>query len=316
MRKSYKKVNGLKKSLVVMSLAAMLSLCSCGSVADELVSSTEETTRRQEKAEVENDEEKIVDEETETTSEEIVTTEEQTTEEKKAEATIDENGFNESEYRTDITFDSLLRKPDDYENMKMKISGVVNSIYSEGDVSYFQILKDTESLDFYVVAYDPDVLGFRILENDEVEVWGIFTGLGKFEMLTGQTKEEPTFVANKVEVPSYDEMATSASGELRTGNFTSSETSGEIPIDKYAEITYQDGEAYAITLYASAPNAKELGNVFCFLTDEGNGKYTGQVEDIGSITIMAYEDHFTVSYKCNSEDYEYRFSGIDGEYYY
>ena len=190
------------------------------------------------------------------------------------------------------------------------------------------VYQDGEAFYCHLQAYGDDMTTIYadfetfLTDNKDGTYSGNIEGKGTFVIKPYDNKiivesNDLTYYSKIVGNYDYcDEIATTSSSELRTGTFTSSETRGEIPIDKCAEITYQDGEAYAITLYASAPNARELGNVFCFLKDEGNGKYIGQVEDIGSITIVAYEDHFTVSYECYSEDYEYRFSGIDGEYYY
>lgn len=244
-------------------------------------------------------------------------TEQKTTEEKKKE----KDTFDPSEYRTDISFDSFSRKPDDFIGKKMKLSGKVIETFGSGADSGLRVELDIEHFDDLIrVYYNSNNLDIRILEDDEVTIYGVYQGIESYEAVLGNIIDIPYFNADKIEVDSYVSEAASPSGELRTGKYEEMYQEDGLAVSKVAEITFQDGEAYGIHLFANEMDVathtnNKCGDITCFLKDEGNGKYTGVVDIKGSITITAYEDHFNVVCNPNAGN-EYDFSKLDGDYYY
>lgn len=233
-------------------------------------------------------------EEDQKTEEKNVTTEKQATTEAKK-----EENFNPNDYRTDISFESLSRKPDDYIGKKIAVSGNVIEVFDSGDEKGLRIEVDGDFEKIMRVFYDPNLLNIRILEEDQVTVYGVYGGIDKYTAVLGNTIEIPYVDADKINVDSYDSTSESPTGNLRSGTYSVTRTENEFIYKKTANFSYQDGEAFGCTIrvvreIADRGKATILGDIFCFLKDEGNGVYTGKVDGKGSIKITAYESSIKV----------------------
>ena len=110
----------------------------------------------------------------------------------------DEEGFKESDYRTDIDYDSINRKPDDYIGLKLKYSGTVVSVIEDDKNKLVQLnLGDDNDFKSLIVLYTDDVIDVRILENDQLTVYGDYYGLFEYEAISGSTKMDPCITAKK-----------------------------------------------------------------------------------------------------------------------
>ena len=243
------------------------------------------------------------------------TTSEATTEIKTEEVKKDE--FNPADYRNDINYESLCRKPDEYKGMKLYMSGRVNSMLEEDEGTLLQIDVGDGLL---MVLTDPSTMEVRVLENDEITFYGVYQGLNKYETVMGQTQNDPFFIADRVNIDSYDDTMESPTGELRSGTYSVKKTEGEYNYIKIAKFAYQDGEAFGceIKVYREIVDngdAMIMANIFCYLKDEGNGLYTGNVSGKGNIIVSAYESHIKIESYPDS-GMEADFEGIDDEYSY
>lgn len=103
-------------------------------------------------------------------------------------------------YDTGITYEQLARTPDDYVFEKVKFSGkVVQTIESEDEVDMrFAIDGDSDKI-IYVV-YQPTAASSRILEKDELVIYGISWNLYSYTSTLGATITVPLVYADKVEL--------------------------------------------------------------------------------------------------------------------
>ena len=261
-----------------------------------------------------------ITQETESKKEEVTesTTSEVTTEKITTEMTteeVQENDFNPVDYRNDINYESLCRKPDEYKGMKIYMSGTVNSMLEEDNETILQIDVGDGLI---MVMVDSKILEVRVLEEDKVTFYGEYQGLTKYETVAGKTKNDPYFIANHINIDSYDDTMESPTGELRSGIYSVTKNEDEFIYKKTAKFTYQDGEAFGCEVrvvreIVDRGNATILGDIFCFLKDEGNGVYTGNISGKGNIKITAYENSIKIetSPDVGMESY---FEKIDDEY--
>lgn len=232
----------------------------------------------------------------------------------------DNSEFDPIDYRTDITYKSMCRKPDDYIDKKIKLHGWVISIV-EDDNEKNNYLQIEDEIDYTsVIAYDQSIVDVRILEGDEVTIYGVFKGLQKYTSINGESRNDPYFVADKIEIENYVKNNDSPSGELRTGDYSVRRTEGDFIYNKSAKINFQDGEAYGckikvISEIVDRGKATFVADIFCWLKDEGNGKYSGIVEGKGSIIITAYESSIKIE-SFPDAGMEDAFAMVDDEYSY
>lgn len=104
-----------------------------------------------------------------------------------------------SEYDTGITYDNIARNPDDYEGKAVKFSGkVIQIIEGEGETQMrFAVDGDYDKIIY--CGYNPDILDSRILENDEITIYGISINLISYEAALGQTVTIPGVYIDYIE---------------------------------------------------------------------------------------------------------------------
>lgn len=300
MKDKSRKQTMAKAGLVMSILSFILSfllLIVLGMGSGE--STTEESTTQEITTEVVTTEEVTVEPTTETQS-----TEKQTEEnEVKTE-------FNSSDYRKDITYESLMRTPDKYKDMKIQKTGKVTQVI-EGDkeLSVMICLAAPEN-DYAYLVCKPDVTDVRILEDDEITFYGVYQGLYTYEMVMGGDNTVPLFNVDNLVINNYDGTSDSPTGELREGTYVFESGS----ITSTAEFAYQDGEAFYCRISAVSDD-KGYGFVECFLEDNGDGTYTGIIPDEGTIDILVKGSSIIVTTHPD-EGCEMYFENLDGEYVY
>lgn len=81
-------------------------------------------------------------------------------------------------YKTKITYNNLVRNPNDYEGQKVAFYGKVVAI-DEGKVNrIFLAVNGKENCIIYG-EYKPSIVSSRILEGDNIIIYGVSTGLVK-----------------------------------------------------------------------------------------------------------------------------------------
>lgn len=298
-----KKRELFKAASGIITLGIMVALTACGTAATSTMESKDTTTEVIQQTEAASEATAKATEEKETTEVEIDKTKKE--------------DFNSSDYRNDINYESLCRKPDDYMGMKIYMSGRVNSMLEEDDEILLQV-DVGEGL--VLVVVNPDILEVRILEEDQITFYGVFNGLGKYKTVAGQTVSDPGFVADHIDIDSYDDTAGAPGGELRVGQYKGTTTEEDFIYNRTADISYQDGEAYGCSIMVvreivDRGDATILGNISGFLIETGEGEYTYSVEGVGTATIKAYDNHITIT-TFPEPGNEATFEGLDGDYEY
>ena len=105
-------------------------------------------------------------------------------------------------YETGITFTDISRSPDDYIGEKVKFTGSVLQIL-EGSYSNEGRMSTKGSYDDVVyIMYDPDILDVRILEDDEITVYGTFSRMVTYETIMGGSVTLPLINVDRIELHS------------------------------------------------------------------------------------------------------------------
>lgn len=194
----------MKKQILVTSiLGLLLILCSCGSVTyseseyNELKSNYDAllTDYNNLKTEYDELEEKYND---------LVELNEQ---EQAEEEYVDEPSIefedvpeNLSDYANDITYDQLARTPDDYLGRALQMKGeVVQRIEGDGEIQ-LRIAINGDYDDILFVAYDPSITEKRVLENDNVTVYGFYCGIYQYESTLGGIISVPSMYLLAIEI--------------------------------------------------------------------------------------------------------------------
>lgn len=107
----------------------------------------------------------------------------------------------------DISYDELARNPDSHKGSLVKFTGEVIQViepYSWSDTTVYRICvsKNEWGYDYEDVIYVEYVLpegASRILENDEVTVYGNCTGLESYESVLGGKISIPKLQAERIE---------------------------------------------------------------------------------------------------------------------
>lgn len=104
------------------------------------------------------------------------------------------------EYRTDITFDDLSRKPGDYEGEYVEFSGEVIQLSEYDDEIDLRVATASNGYDDVVyVVYEPDITSERILEDDKITFRGVYYGIYQYESTAGALISIPLIIALEVE---------------------------------------------------------------------------------------------------------------------
>ncbi|WP_423190381.1 hypothetical protein ACO1PF_05820 [Alkalibacterium sp. f15] len=102
-------------------------------------------------------------------------------------------------YETGITYDQLARTPDDYMGEKIKFSGKVIQVI-EGDEEIqlrFAVNDDYDQVIY--VAYSPDIVEQRVLEDDYLTISGYSLGTVSYESTIGGVITIPSSVIEIIE---------------------------------------------------------------------------------------------------------------------
>lgn len=105
-----------------------------------------------------------------------------------------------NEYSADYSYDQLARTPDTYIGNKVKIKGKVLQADSSGDTCYARVAMNSSYDTVVFVTYPKDLLGYRLLEDDIVTVYGVSLGVYSYEAVSGATITIPWLNADIIEM--------------------------------------------------------------------------------------------------------------------
>ena len=102
--------------------------------------------------------------------------------------------------RTDVTYDNLMRTPDDYFGEIVQYSGIVlQTITGDGTVQQRVALYDDYDK-IVLIEYREELLETRILDDDYITFTGLAFGTITYETVLGSTLEIPLILASSIDL--------------------------------------------------------------------------------------------------------------------
>lgn len=162
-----------KLSVALLTIIACCMLWACGKTATFNESEEETTTHKKNKTEYS------------TTAEDITESSERQT-------------YSDSDYKTGITFDNISRNPKDYEGKLVYFTGEVVQLMEGDDENQIRLAVDGDYDKMILIGYDPEITTSRILEDDNIEIYGMSVGIFQYESVLGQTISIPAVYVDKI----------------------------------------------------------------------------------------------------------------------
>ena len=102
--------------------------------------------------------------------------------------------------RTDVTYDNLMRTPDDYFGEVVQFSGtVVQTITGDGIVQQRVALYDDYD-QIVLIEYPEELPEVRLLDDDYVTFTGVSFGTIEYETVLGATLEIPSILVDRINI--------------------------------------------------------------------------------------------------------------------
>lgn len=162
-----------KLSVLLLTIIACCMLWACGKTATFNESEEETTTHKKNKTEYS------------TTAEDVTESSERQT-------------YSDSDYKTGITFDNISRNPKDYEGKLVYFTGEVVQLMEGDDENQIRLAVDGDYDKVILIGYDPEITTSRILEDDNIEIYGTSVGIFQYESVLGQTISIPAVYVDKI----------------------------------------------------------------------------------------------------------------------
>ena len=162
-----------KLSVLLLTIIACCMLWACGKTATFNESEEETTTHKKNKTEYS------------TTAEDVTESFERQT-------------YSDSDYKTGITFDNISRNPKDYEGKLVYFTGEVVQLMEGDDENQIRLAVDGDYDKVILIGYDPEITTSRILEDDNIEIYGTSVGIFQYESVLGQTISIPAVYVDKI----------------------------------------------------------------------------------------------------------------------
>ena len=113
--------------------------------------------------------------------------------------------FKPENYRTDITYEQLSRTPDEYTGEFIAVSGTVVQVMEETDTVYLRLGTGEWYNEIYYIEYPKNLLSVRVLENDELTIYGEYVGLYEYNTVFGQQVIVPAIDAEHIDISNAGE---------------------------------------------------------------------------------------------------------------
>ena len=102
--------------------------------------------------------------------------------------------------RTDVTYDNLMRTPDDYLGQVVQLSGtVLQTITGDGVVQQRVALYDDYD-QIVLIEYSEDLPEVRLLDDDYITFTGVSLGTIEYETVLGATLEIPSILVDRINI--------------------------------------------------------------------------------------------------------------------
>ncbi|MFB8507244.1 hypothetical protein LQ052_07635 [Enterococcus durans] len=107
---------------------------------------------------------------------------------------------NPADYNTGITYDTLVRTPDEHIGNKVTLSGEIVQVIEGDDASQYRMAVYQDYDKMVLIEVSTDQLSSRILENDLITIYGVSQGTIDYESTIGGTNTVPAITVDKFEV--------------------------------------------------------------------------------------------------------------------
>ena len=102
--------------------------------------------------------------------------------------------------RTDVTYDNLMRMPDDYLGQVVQLSGtVLQTINGDGVVKQRVALYDDYD-QIVLIEYSEDLPEVRLLDDEYITFTGVSLGTIEYETVLGATLEIPSILVDRINI--------------------------------------------------------------------------------------------------------------------
>ena len=104
-----------------------------------------------------------------------------------------------SKYRTDISYEMLMRNPVDYINTPVKFSGSVVQVINEGVGNNIRLAINSDSSLTIWCSYSRLDMSGNLMEGDQVTVYGIAMGTEDYIAISGEKITLPTITCERID---------------------------------------------------------------------------------------------------------------------
>ena len=102
-------------------------------------------------------------------------------------------------YETGISYDQLARTPDDYEGKKCKFTGKVLQVMESDGVAAIRLAVNSNYDTVLYCVYNSSLTSSRILEDDQITVYGTSSGIYTYTSTMGAAISIPSMVVDKID---------------------------------------------------------------------------------------------------------------------
>ena len=103
-------------------------------------------------------------------------------------------------YNTGITYKQMARTPDDYKGKKVKFKGKVLQVMEGDKETHIRLAVNNDYDTVLYCGYYPDILPFRILQDDQLTIYGESVGLYSYQSTGAGTITIPCVWVDKIEL--------------------------------------------------------------------------------------------------------------------
>ena len=105
-----------------------------------------------------------------------------------------------NKYENGPTYNEVARNPDDYMMKLGKFKGEVIQLMEGETYNNLRVAVGGNYDNILFVEYDPSILSQRILEGDQVTIYGANMGICSYESTMGATISIPAMLADKIDI--------------------------------------------------------------------------------------------------------------------
>jgi len=103
-------------------------------------------------------------------------------------------------YNTGITYKQMARTPDEYKGKLVKFKGKVLQVMEGDNETHIRLAVNNDYDTVLYCGYDPSILPFRILEDDQLTIYGVSVGLYSYQSTGAGTITIPCVWVDKIEL--------------------------------------------------------------------------------------------------------------------